>query len=151
MIGMLFVLSVLIVLLAGALVASFGITQEDGLHLSFGEALWGSLMRTLDPGTMGGDTGAGFRFVMLLVTLGGIFVVSDLIGVLSNAIERKMDHLRKGRSRVLESNHTLVLGWSAQIFTILNELMIANENQSRARIVILAEEDKVEITMRALL
>lgn len=81
---------------------------------------------------MGGDAGAGFRFVMLLVTLGGIFVVSALIGVLSNAIEKKMDHLRKGRSWVLESNHTLVLGWSAQIFTILNELMIANENQSRA-------------------
>lgn len=35
MIGMLFVLSVLIVLLAGALIASFRITQEDGLHLSF--------------------------------------------------------------------------------------------------------------------
>ena len=148
MIGTLFVLSALIVLLAGVLIASFGITQEDGLHLSFWEALWGSLMRTLDAGTMGGDTGAGFRFVMLLVTLGGIFIVSALIGVLSSAIEGKMDRLRKGRSQVLESNHTLVLGWSVQIFTILNELMIANENQSRARIVILADEDKVEMEDR---
>jgi Trk K+ transport system NAD-binding subunit len=44
---------------------------------------------------------------------------------------------------VLEQRHTLILGWSPQVFTILNELMVANENQSRARIVILADKDKV--------
>ncbi len=43
------------------------------------------------------------------------------------------------------SNHTLVLGWSPQVFTILNELMIANENQPNARIVVLADKDKVEM------
>ena len=85
----------------------------------------------------------GFRLVMLFVTLGGIFVVSALIGVLNNAIEGQMERLRKGRSRVLESNHTLVLGWSAQIFTVLNELMAASENQNNARIVVLADKDKV--------
>ncbi len=56
-----------------------------------------------------------------------------------------MDELRKGRSQVLESGHTLILGWSPQVFTILSELMIANENQKKARIVILAEKDKVEM------
>jgi len=34
-------------------------------------------MRTLDSGTMGGDTGTGFRIVMLFVSLGGIFIVSE--------------------------------------------------------------------------
>ncbi len=102
-------------------------------------------MRTLDSGTMGGDTGTGYRLVMFLVTLGGIFVVSTLIGVLSNGIESQMARLRKGRSLVLESGHTIVLGWSPQIFTVLHELMIANENQSRARIVVLADRDKVEM------
>jgi voltage-gated potassium channel Kch len=38
-----------------------------------------------------------------------------------------------------------VLGWSAQIFTILNELIVANENQRNARIVVLADKDKVEM------
>jgi voltage-gated potassium channel Kch len=68
-----------------------------------------------------------------------------LIGVLNNGIESQMHRLRKGRSIVLETNHTLILGWSAQIFTILNELMTANENQANARIVILADKDKVEM------
>src|SRR4030095_3377032 len=132
----LFVLSLIVVFIAGAIISVAGFVQEGDTtaRLSFGEATWESLMRTLDSGTMGGDTGTGFRVVMLFVTLGGIFVVSALIGVLNNAIESQMERLRKGRSHVLETNHTLVLGWSAQIFTILNELMIANENQANARI-----------------
>ncbi|HEU4744104.1 MAG TPA: NAD-binding protein, partial [Anaerolineales bacterium] len=147
MIGMLFVFSLIIVILAGAVISATGFVQEgfDGPRLSFGEAMWESLMRTLDSGTMGGDTGTGFRIIMLFVTLGGIFVVSALIGVLNNGIESQMERLRKGRSHVLESNHTVVLGWSAQIFTILNELMAANENQASARIVILADKDKVDM------
>ena len=146
LIGMLFVLSLVIVLIAGAIISVTGFVQEDQQgRLSFGEAAWESLMRTLDSGTMGGDTGTGFRVIMLFVTLGGIFVVSALIGVLNNAIESQMERLRKGRSLVLETNHTLILGWSAQIFTILNELMTANENQRNARIVVLADKDKVEM------
>ena len=146
MIGMLFVLSLAVVFVAGAVISIFSFVQEGETgRLSFGEAAWESLMRTLDSGTMGGDTGSGFRVVMLFVTLGGIFIVSALIGVLNNAIEGQMDRLRKGRSQVLENNHTLVLGWSAQIFTVLDELMIANENQPNARIVVLADKDKAEM------
>jgi ion channel POLLUX/CASTOR len=146
LIGMLFVLSLIVVFIAGAVISITGFVQESGTpRLIFTEAAWESLMRTLDSGTMGGDTGTGFRVVMLFVTLGGIFVVSALIGVLNNGIEDQMARLRKGRSRVLESNHTLILGWSAQIFTILNELMTANENQPKARIVVLADKDKVEM------
>jgi voltage-gated potassium channel Kch len=146
MIGMLFVMSLAIVTIAGVIISIFNFTQlNDPTPLPFGEAAWESLMRTLDPGTMGADTGSEFRIVMLFVTLGGIFIVSALIGVLNNAIEGQMNRLRKGRSRVLESGHTLVLGWSPQVFTILNELMIANENQPRARIVVLADKDKVEM------
>ena len=146
MIGMLFVMSIAIVTIAGIVISIFNFTQVgDTTPLPFGEAAWESLMRTLDPGTMGADTGRGFRAVMLLVTLGGIFVVSALIGVLNNAIEGQMERLRKGHSRVLESNHTLVLGWSTQIFTILNELTIANKNQPKSRIVVLANRDKVEM------
>ncbi|GAB4457311.1 MAG: lipoprotein [Anaerolineales bacterium] len=144
MIIMLFVLSAVIVVLAGAIITLTGVSQ-DGERIPFLEAAWESLMRTLDPGTMGQDTGNGFRAVMLFVTLGGIFIVSALIGVLNNAIQGQIERLRKGRSRVLEAGHTLILGWSPQIFNILNELMIANKNQPHARLVLLAEEDKVEM------
>jgi voltage-gated potassium channel Kch len=111
----------------------------------FLEGMWLSLMRTLDSGTMGGDEGRGFRVTMLFVTLGGIFIVSALIGVLNSGLESKLDELRKGRSFVIEKDHTLILGWSPKIFTVLSELVLANENRHKPRIVILAEKDKIEM------
>jgi voltage-gated potassium channel Kch len=145
MVGILFLLSLIVIVVAALVISAFGLHQIDSDQLSFGEAFWESLMRTLDSGSMGGDTGTGFRLIMFFVTIGGIFVVSTLIGVLSNGIEDQMDRLRKGRSQVLETNHTLILGWSPQIFTVLSELMLANENQNNARIVVLADKDKVDM------
>ena len=100
------------------------------------EVAWMSLMRTLDPGTMGGDAGWGFRVTMLIVTLGGIFIVGTLIGVLTTGIQGAIERLRKGRSFVMEEGHTLILGWSSKIHTIISELTIANENQKKPRIVV---------------
>lgn len=139
------VATLLLVIIAAGVVASFGISPEDTEKMSFMEAFWQSLMRTLDAGTMGGDSGWGFRIVMLVVTIGGIFIVSALIGIISAGFDQKLEELRKGRSKVLESGHTLILGWSPKVFTILNELAIANQNQRHPHIVILSETDKSEM------
>ncbi|MBN1639351.1 MAG: NAD-binding protein [Ignavibacteriales bacterium] len=140
------ILSVLLIVVAALVIIILSIKPADSeSELGFIESIWGSLMRTLDPGTMGGDVGWGFRITMLAVTLGGIFIVSTLIGVISSGIENKIDELRKGRSFVFESGHTLILGWNSKVFTILSELSIANENQKKPRVVILSEKDKVEM------
>ncbi len=85
---------------------------------------------------------------MLLVTIAGIFVVSTLIGILSSGIEGKLDELRKGRSQVLETDHTVILNWSPSIFDIISELTIANVSRKKPRIVIMANRDKVEMKTR---
>ena len=145
LIGWLAVISVLVIIVAAAIIALLHIAPDGSDPLGFGEAAWEALMRTLDSGTMGSDVGWGFRAVMLVVTLGGIFVVSALIGVLSTGIEGKLDELRKGRSIVLEKDHTIILNWSASVFDIISELTIANESRRRPRIVIMADKDKVEM------
>lgn len=145
LIGWLAVLSITVVVVAAVVVLIMGAGGDEDGPLGFVEAAWQSLMRTLDAGTMGGDVGWGFRAVMLAVTLGGIFVVSTLIGVLTTGIEGRMDELRKGRSVVVEHGHTLVLGWSPKVFTVLSELAVANANVKRPRIVVLADHDKVEM------
>lgn len=112
----------------------------------FIEITWISLMRTLDPGTMGGDEGGVlFLLAMLCVTLGGIFIISTLIGIVTTSLDARLELLRKGRSRVVEQGHTVVLGWSEQVFTIISELTIANENQKNPCIAIMADVDKVEM------
>jgi hypothetical protein len=145
LIGWLALISLLVIATAALIIALADIRQEGGDHLSFGEAFWESLVRTLDSGTFGGDTGWGFRFIMLGVTIGGVFFVSALIGIINNGLEGRFAQLRKGRSVVLEHRHTLILGWSPKIFTIISELVLANANQSKPRIVILADQDVVEM------
>jgi len=110
------------------------------------DLLWNSMMRTLDPGTMGGDSGPfGFLVGMLAITLFGIFIISALIGIINTGLEGKLAQLRKGRSRVVESGHTVILGWSQEIFTVVSELVVANANVKRSAIVILADRDKGEM------
>ena len=70
-----------------------------------------------------------FLLIILGITLFSLFMVSILIGLVTTGIGRRLDALRRGRSMVLENEHTVILGWSHQIFTIISELLIANENR----------------------
>ena len=113
----------------------------------FWHAAWGSLTNTLDPGTVAGDSTQDWtlRFVALAITIVGIFIFSSLIGLISSVIDRMVENLRKGRGTVVETDHTLILGWSDKLHTIISELRIANANQRDACVVILADRDKVEM------
>ena len=122
-------------------------TTPEGINDSFFKLLWQSLMRTLDPGTMGGDEGSwGFLLSMLFITLIGIFIISILIGIITTGIENAIVSLQKGRSKVIEENHTLILGWNNRIMSVITELIIANNQYNgKFSIVILASRDKVKM------
>ncbi|MBI4671757.1 MAG: NAD-binding protein [Chloroflexi bacterium] len=149
LIAWLALISVVFILVMAAIITISGVAnapEPDAGAPDFVEIAWRSLMRTMDAGTMGGDTGTpGYLLGMFVVTLGGVFIISTLIGVLTSGIEAKLEELRKGRSFVVEQNHTLILGWTPQIFTIISELVAANANQKNSCIVILADKDKIEM------
>ncbi len=128
------------------LITQWAPENEDGSKPGFFKQLFNSLMHALDPGTVAGDTGGwSFLITMLLLTLAGLFIVSALIGVIATGIDAKLEDLRRGRSLVIERDHTVILGWSDSVFAIVRELSIANESRRRPAIVILAEHDKVEM------
>lgn len=141
--GWLALVSLLVIGMAATVLALTRLGPDGGFD--FGEAAWQSLMRTMDAGTMGGDSGWVFRFVTLFVTLMGILVFSALISIISAGLDSALEGLRKGRSRVLESDHTIILNWSPSIFDILSELVIANASRKNPRIVVMADKDKVEM------
>ena len=136
---------IVVVALVVQLVQFLSPDTQDGKIDEFPELIWGNLMRAMDAGTVGGDTGWWFRVAMLLVTLFGILTVATLIGIVSTAFNTKVEDLRKGRSRVIEADHTLILGWSPKVFPIISELVIANESRKKSTIVVLADGDKVEM------
>jgi len=139
------IVSLVIVVIFGTILTITGLNTEGAENMGFVEAVWQSLMRTFDSGNMAGDEGWAFRVITLLVTIGGIFIISSLIGVITAGLEEKMETLRKGRSLVIEKKHTLILGWSPKIIHIIEELIEANQNQKKPRIVIMGEKDKVEM------
>ena len=144
LIGLLALLSAVLVLVFGTV--SVFVADDNVRQEGIGRTLWMSMMRALDPGTVAGDEGNGlFLFVMLLVTIGGLFIVAALVGVLSSGLDARLGELRKGRSKVVERGHTVLLGWSDQIFTMVAELVAANESEPRSCVAILADRDKVEM------
>jgi len=137
----------LVLITCGGLAVKIADARPEGAEnpMSFFDAVWGSLMRTLDAGTMGGDTGWTFRILMFIVTLGGVFITATLIGLISSGIEAKIDELRKGRSRVIENGHTVILGWVPETFLIISELAEAHAHKPDHCIVVVADQDKVEM------
>ncbi len=160
LVAALFAVTFCLVLTAAAILVISGLGPGGSTqHMGIAEAIWQITMRTIDTGTVAGDSGWSFRLVSFLVTIGGIFIVSALIGVLASGLEGRLNELRRGRSRVLESGHTIILGWSPQVFTIINELGYAHRNPAagnaagkaspaarrRAIVAILADRDKLEM------
>ncbi|MFB9626519.1 CASTOR/POLLUX-related putative ion channel [Nonomuraea helvata] len=145
LIGWLALVTVVMVVVFAALSV---VLADDDVHNSWYEALWGSLMRAMDAGTMAGDNEASspaFTVLGFVITIGGLLIVSSLVGVLTTGLDNKLTDLRKGRSRIVESGHTALIGWSDQIFTIIPELVEANASESRSCIAILGDRDKLEM------
>jgi hypothetical protein len=103
------------------------------------------LLQTIDGGGDLDNEGLKAAAVFLLVTIVGLLIFGAFIGTLVTGMDARLEQLRQGRSVVLETDHTLILGWSERIFVILSELSIANESRKRPSIVILAEEPKPEM------
>src|ERR687890_491808 len=147
LIGWLFLVLLALVLASTLFVYLTGVAPGTGGHRpGFFQTLWLDLMRTIDPGNVGGDEGSWvYLLSMLAVTAGGILVFSTLIGVIFAGIDEKLADLRKGRSFVVERGHTVIYGWSSEVFSVVAELVKANESRRNACIAILAETDKVEM------
>ena len=140
------IITTLVIVSFGIFLLIFGVHPDHESHeFNIFESVWVNLTHVLDPGVLGAAENWPFRLFMMVTTFVGLVIISTLIGLISNGILEKMDELRKGRSFVIEEDHVLILGWSSKIFTIISELCIANENQKRGVIVILADMDKVEM------
>lgn len=109
-----------------------------------------TLMYTLGKGgalSLGSDGSSPLYFLMMLLTIFYcIFFTSILIGLISNALRGKVDELGKGQSRVLESDHTLIIGFNEATFVLVGELIKANASLKKPQtVVVLGAEDSTAI------
>lgn len=127
-----------------------GVNGGEPIESPF-DAFWQALLRVVDSGTFAADATWPTRLLGLLITIAGIFLAGSLIGLIASAVDQQIEQLRKGRSTVLETGHTLVLGWSPRLPTILAELVEANASMRHAAVVVLANhpKDEMEDELRA--
>jgi len=131
--------STFIVILLGSLLLS--ITQGE----SFANALWDSWTFVADPGTQSNAEKPGLRAVAFAITISGLVVFALMIGLITESVAEQVDDFKKGRSRVLENDHTLMIGWTSKSIPILDQLALAAESEGGASIVVLAERDKEDM------
>ena len=123
-----------------------GLSPGGEPPFDFIEGLWFSFLANLGEGSVAGRESVWpFRFLTLGLTLASIFIVSNLIGIISNAISQKIENLRRGKSAVIEKDHIVILGWSEQVFNIIPQLFLAKNGLKEKKIVILGDRDKVEM------
>jgi len=90
------------------------------------------------------------RFLGFIWAILGILVMSILLGFIVDLVSSMMEELRKGKSKVVEKDHTLILGWSDKLFGVIVEICSACETMPDGSvggcIVILADVlEKVEM------
>ncbi|CAL5195113.1 unnamed protein product [Lathyrus oleraceus] len=131
----------LLLILIGGL-ALFGVTSDDLVH-----CLWLSWTYVADSGNHANSEGIGPRLVAVSISFGGMLIFAMMLGLVSDGISEKFDSLRKGKSEVVEQNHTLILGWSDKLGSLLNQLSIANESLGGGTVAVMAERDKEEMEL----
>lgn len=108
---------------------------------SIGDALWwgAATLATVGYGDVSPTTGAG-RLVAVLTMVSGIGIFSIVTAKFAETLvsRRAAGHGRAVRVR----DHTVVLGWSPRVFSVVGELLLAHEGGERHTVVILAERDR---------
>jgi len=138
---MLVFLAVLVLLLAAIIslcIYAGGWNDDAGFFYT----LWDVLSTTINawmPASEDGDP----QYVALIAVsaIFGVLFTSFLIGIISSAVEDKLSQLREGNSTVIESGHTVILGFKAGEYTLLEQL-IASHSDNRGVIVVADEMEK---------
>ncbi len=119
--------------------------------LERGPGFWNNVYITFlqmtDPGNMNQDVNSigWFKIPAIISGMVGLVMLSSLVAFITTALDQKLSQLKKGHSKVIENEHTLILGWNERVLEILRELIIANESEADPVVVILADKDKEEM------
>ncbi|MEQ8790397.1 MAG: hypothetical protein RIC55_29145 [Pirellulaceae bacterium] len=141
----------LLTVIAGARVALFFASgnsiENERADKYWGDNIYVTFLQLTDPGNMAQDINSSpyYKVFAILGGMTGVIFLSSLIAFITSALDQKLNELKKGHSKVVEDDHTLILGWSERVIEVLRELVIANESERSPSVVILSRQDKEEM------
>ena len=122
------------------------ISPDNGFD-SFWAHAWRSFLEIADAGNLGEDSDYGVfnKGVGVLTIFVGLILFSSLVAFITSQFEAKLDELKKGKSAIIEKNHTLILGFGDRVLEIIRELVVANESERSATVAVLSAREKDEM------
>ena len=128
----------LLIAVTGIMAIVFGLilfitTSEGG---PAGSSIWTVLVHSLDPGVLSNSNGSPwFLFILLVVTLLGLFSVGTLISIITASMSKTLDQLSHGKSKIVErKKHILFLGYNEISFEVLRNIFEHNEKDKSFQI-----------------
>ena len=114
--------SVALAVLIAGLIILFRFNEEGEI----GSVFWNSIATVINAWMPYFDEGSpGYLVLMSVTAIAGVLFTSVLIGIVTSAIEEKIIELKRGNSRVLESGHTVILGFYPGEYTLIRQLILA--------------------------
>ncbi len=113
----------------------------------FGDHIWVTFLQMTAPGNMNQDTPSPMwlKLTSILSGFTGVILLSMLIAFITSSLNSLLYNFRKGRGPVYENDHTVILGWNDRVVDVMKELILANESEKKAAIVVLAKHDKEQM------
>ena len=138
----LLVISIISALLMLGVKGVFGMNDDK----PFLDQWWDSLTNIISIGS--GDN-FNERLVNFLYWALGVAFSGTIIAFLAAKVSNFITNLNKGKSTIIDTNHYVIIGWNANIFSIFAEIQTANLNQSKPTILCFNGLDNLE--MRAMI
>ena len=147
--GMALVVSSSIVIgIGGMALYRFQAHKDEDERDTLMESLWKSYFYVVNvPGADIPSEEADTRVIGNVLFVFGLLVFAILVGLVTDAIDSKVEEMKAGKGRVLESQHTVVLGWNSKGPALVRQLSEAVGRDAKARrcVAILCEEEKEDV------
>ena len=130
--GILYQLMVLVFIIITILL-SVAIFMKIAFQYPIIDGFWDSLMQFIDTGNISAaEESNGFNAIVatfLAVTFIGVCGWGLLIAMINNALQERIRNLSNGNSFIMERNHSIVLGYGEEVFTIIEEFIMGRSKK----------------------
>lgn len=92
-----------------------------------------------------GNTLIASIYYISFIVVGSMIILNLFIGVIVSELENLREIDAKGKEKIDDEEHILILGWSSKMKHLIDELIEANEDSKHTFIAILADKTKHEM------
>jgi len=76
------------------------------------------------------------RTFSILITIASLVTGGAMFAFITATTSKKLTDLKRGKGPVVESGHVMILGWGPQVYSILQQLDVANENNPGSAVIL---------------